>query len=247
VTKEHQNEDITIGKIRSVLDKSMARLNARYAAHQEVASSEGTPFSVSFLYTINAGGNGLDWQPLYDQIDRAMHDRQKGQELLTEARQEQNHEKMKTAAAMLLAADKDLVQEDRFVTIEVAISRENPPVLMFQKGLPDWILLENRARDLATSYLGHDCEISQIRRFGVSRHLFVLESELGEIVYVDPISNRVYDNQPEILSRTGNVRPEDMQDRLERIQSQWDEFLTEGINLELFSFEQMTDLTEKEE
>jgi len=98
---------------------------------------------------------------------------------------------MNRAGASLVEADRALTREDEFAYFELSTTTQRPPVLMFQRGLPDWLILRRYALRLAREETRKRCRLMAIRRFGFGRCIFVCNTEDGRSVFVDANEGKV--------------------------------------------------------
>lgn len=241
-------ERIPIDQIRNILDKSMAALNGRYVDHQEIVTGMDTTPTVSFLYTLDGEGSLTDSDSIRVTINSVLQKREQAKALMAQALDQGDEPKVNAAGALLVAADRDLVREDEFATIEVATAKDMAPVQMFQKGLPDWMILRETALGLANQHFGQNSSVQELRRAGFGRFIFVCKSDSESLIYVDAREGKVYTQEAVVVQyqrRRVRRSENERRARSERIRRQWHEFLKEGIDVTIFSLDDLEDLSKR--
>ncbi len=241
---------ISLESIRKVLDPSMAAVGAAYVTHQAIAHSGMAP-SLSFVYSIQTnrpGANPPTKQALILAAGKALGTRVGAKRLLEEGQREGNADKMRNAAQALVAGDREATRVDSFLSVEIGTTNSVPPVMMFQQGLPDWIVHWADAASLAAEALGSNPYLTEISSAGPGAGLvYAFERSDGQRAYVDVRSRQVYAHR-EASPGTGARRPlsdQELNERQVRIQQQWEEFLSSGIDMKQFSLEGLIDLSKQ--
>lgn len=234
--------------IRSVLDKSMKDISSVYVGHQMLSSADSSQNVVSFVYRAEAAEMKTLAQ-LSQSIISAKEKQVEGKELMEAARNEGDHEKMLTAARLQVDGDRELYKEDSYTTIEISTTKDAPPVLMYQKGLPDWLVQSPHAEALASSRLSGPLVLMEITRHTLGGLLiFQYADSNGNEVYIDPRGDAIYSHREPVIVNQNNVRTQNAtpdSDRANRIADQWNEFLEDGIDFQRFSLNDLEDLSQR--
>lgn len=241
------SSNVSLQEIRVALDKSLGGKGLGYVGHMELSRGPNAPSTFSFIYGSNTDGR-VELNALYDVVDEAQRQIEEGQTLMEEARKDENREEVHRAAKLLVEGDKSLVQEERFVTIETATKKDQPPILVYHKGLPDWLILRGKALDLAEQYLLGPVDVREVRKYQFASCIFVCEGNGGEVVYVVPNENEVFAESElvETPQPTRRSSQEEEEARSERVQAQWEEFLGAGFDVDtLFSVSDLRDLSQE--
>lgn len=233
-------------QIRSLVDNSMAGINGLYKGHQEIKDSKGHISSYSFFYAV---GLNEDMGHIYQTVRNAEVKRKEGQQLLAEARAEADEAKLQAAAKLLVQGDRELTREKDYATVSIAATTDQPPLLSFQYGLPDWVIMLDSAVELAQGKSGEECVLKEIRQQGIFGVIFVLETKNGRILYSDPKQGMVFTEMREVTGKKKESRSNVSEDeaRNRRIRAQWVEFLERGFDPKIFTLNNLTDLSKKEE
>jgi hypothetical protein len=165
-------------------------------------------------------------------------------ELIRRARETKNDDELKLAALMKVEADREIAQDGTFMTIETSMTTNDPPVLMFSQGLPEWMMYQDTALSLAKSCLGEDVHLVETARSVPGAPImFTFSDSAGKQIYVNPVSRKVFAERKQTSnqSQTAQSRPDN--GRAGRVRAQWNVFLTDGIDINQFSVAGLTDLS----
>ena len=122
-----------------------------------------------------------------------------------------------------------------------------PPVRMYQKGLPDWVVLKGKSDELARKHFEGEAFLRETRGTGFGRYMYVYEDRGGNRAFIDGRKGKVFtrceavDPTPHRSASTPNDR--ESAARALRIAEQWREFLESGIDLTAFSLNGLRDLS----
>lgn len=240
--------DTSFENVKRILDGSMAAQGATYFNHQEISTPGGSDNTVSFVYFRNPSGNVA--LPTVEEVTASAKSSENlriaGHSLMQQARQEQNNETAQRAAAMLVEADRQLTQEDRFYTVEVAKDTNLPPVVMFQPGLPEWLALKSKALSLAERHFGEPANVVGVERNVLGAEcIFVASNSRGETLFINGRSEKVFTGREQVASQRPprRVNPQEEAARIQRIQSQWQDFMANGFDLKSLSPDGLLDLS----
>ena len=235
---------ITIDSLRPVVDMAMSKMNAEYAAHQPMTAADGSTQSVSFVYWIRQEtSDPPSLAELTKRMSAAVMEQKEASRFLKDAINRNDQDAMRTAAAAQINASRTLAGEDSFVTIGLSLSTDYPPLLMFHKGLPDWLVFQEQARVLANSAVGSETTISAVMRASpLSTPILVFSNAVGRVAYVDIKSMKVNATPPRLVGRRAIQDDQSARDREARISSQWQEFFANGFNVAQFSLDGLTDV-----
>lgn len=237
---------VTLEDVKTLLDRSMGQIAAVYATHQGILSADGSTQAVSFIYWTNTNSIPPSLEQMIKDATEATAKRQEADYAMRLARQEDDKEAILRAARLQVQANRNLAREKEVVTTDISLSTNNPPVLMFHKGVPEWIVFADSAGHIASKHFGGDVNMAGIMRAGVGLPpVFVFTDNTGKMAYVDMSSKRVFDKPPSVIKRAVKTRNNTSVDRQKRIAYQWDEFLHSGIDMNQFSLDGLTDLSKR--
>jgi len=230
--------------VKLVLDNSLRMMDYAYLTHNTISMGPGEPEVVSFIYQSKESPLA-SFEELTAVIEKGHAKREEGGRLFAEAKAAQNATLMAKAAQMLVSGDRDIAQENRFYTIETGTSLTQPPVLVVHSGLPDWANHYAKAVDLAGEYIAKPARITRIVKKNILEHMFVVENDKQETVFVDPAQGKVYRHAEVVEERAQDDGLADLE-RQERIEAQWAGFVRHGISIEQdFSLADLEDLSRK--
>jgi hypothetical protein len=234
-------------QIQDKVDTSMAKIGGRYQGQQEIVDAEGNTVQYSFVYAIGEKTPDLTMEEIFDGVRHAEEKRAEGQRLLAEARVANDEGKLKKAAKLLVQGDKELTKENDYVFVCIAATADLPPLISYQRGLPDWVLTQNSAVKLAQEVSGEECRVIEVRTRGIIDNIFVIETESGRSLYVDPKREKVFTEAIEIeCNAKKRQRSEaEEEERNIRIQNQWEKFLSQGFDPNIFNLDDLIDLSKK--
>lgn len=237
---------VGIDILRAVLDKSMKDVSAAYVGHCVLSSPDASASVISFLYGKGTSGV-VSIDALAQSATNALAKQKTGMELMHQAQKEKDQDKMLAAARLQVAADREFVREDAFLTVEVSTDRAYPPVRSFQKGLPDWVIYREKAYMLAILHLADEPSLREFTRQGIDgATIFTYADRQGKEVYVDPRRGQVYAHRsimPPSAHRNEGTGTASVEATRVRIAKQWEEFLLNGIDFAQFSVEDLRDLS----
>ena len=239
---------ISIATLKDVLDRSMAKNGAVYVGHQLVSSPSNDGGIASFVYRDDES-LALSLDELAEISARASAKQDEGSRLMEEARREGDHDKMRAAARVQIDGDRELVQEDNYMTVELSTTKQNPPVLMFQRGLPDWVIYSHAGEALAAQALSGEGKLVEVTRsVPGAPTILVYEDSAGNTAYVDPMNGQLFTSRQLVPApeRSRNARDaEEMKERGTRVDQQWSEFLKDGIDMSQFSLDDLRDVSKE--
>jgi len=264
ISKPHQAERSTpvaqtvstppLEEIRPVVDASMEKVGGRHIGHQEIRDAQGHIIKRTFLYAIGEDTFDTDMgeetpdigiDEIYDNVHIAKAKRNEGQQLLEEARVEGDEAKLKTAAKLLVQANRELTGGSDYVTLNIAATTDLPPILSFQYGLPDSVIMLDSAIQIAQEESGEGCTLQEIRQHGMIGSIFVVKTQSGQTLYVDPQKNTVFTAVREVVvgDKENQLSTSEQEERTNRIHNQWAEFLEQGFDPNMFTLDDLTDLS----
>lgn len=234
-------------QIRSLVDNSMAEINGRYKGHQEIRDAQSRIINYSYFYSIGEKATIQNMEQIYQDVRNAEARRKDGRRLLAEAEAEADETKLKVAAKLLVQGDRELIREKDFATVSIAATTDQPPLLSFQYGLPDWVITHDSAVELGQEKSGEECTLKEIRQQGLIGVIFVLETQSGRTLYVDPKQGTVFTEMREVMGRQKENRrsASEEEERVGRINAQWKEFLERGFDPKIFTLSDLVDLSKK--
>lgn len=240
--------NVTISTLKQVLDRSMADDGAVYVGYQLLSSPTHDQGIASFVYR-DGESPALSLDELAEISDRSSDKQDEGRRLMEEARRDGDQDRMRAAARLQVDGDREFVQEDGYMTVELSTTMHEPPVLMFQRGLPDWVVYSRTGATLAEQSLSGELTLVEVTRsVPGSPTIFTYQDSLGATVYVDPINEQVFTSRqlvPAPRRSSDNRDATAMQERATRVGAQWDEFLRDGIDIGQFSLDDLRDLTKE--
>jgi hypothetical protein len=244
---KQKNEFPTFEEIKKALDSSVKKsLDGVYFEHQNIMDGKGKVCFYFFTYFIGKGQ-----LPSKEQLNEIIADaflkRSEGMDIKNRGWELQDAEIMRKGAKLLVESDKALTQEDRFATINVGASYEQPPICLFQKGLPSWVVFQGKAQELARQHLdSKNVKLSATLNHGIGRIMFRFEDETGKQVFVDGEAKRTYEHMTIAKLRANRPRnEEDERQRKERIGAQWNEFLQGETEFQQFDLSKLRDLSKQ--
>lgn len=232
-------------KIRTLVDTSMETIGGRYQGHQEIRDAQGHIVKYSFIYAIGEDTPDIGMDEIYDSVRIAKVKRNEGQRLLEEARVEDDEAKLKRAAKLLVQGDRELAGESDYLTLSIAATTDLPPILSFQYGLPDSVIMLDSAIQIAQEESGEECMLKEIRQQGMIGSIFVVETQSGQTLYVDPKKKIVFTGVREVVvgDKQSQLSASEQEERTNRIRNQWTEFLEQGFDPNMFTLDDLTDLS----
>lgn len=235
----------SLSQIRTLTDTSMEAIGGRYQGHQEIRDFQGHVIEYSLVYSIKDKAPDIEMDEIYDSIRIAKGKKNKGQQLLEEARVENDELKLKEAAKLLVQADKEIVKESEYVTLNISATTDLPPILSFHYGLPDSVIMLDSAIQIAQEESGEECILKEIRQQGVIGSIFVVETISGKTLYVDPRKKAVFTAVRELVvnDKKSHLSKSEQEERAKRIRNQWAEFLEQGFDPNMFTLDGLTDLS----
>jgi len=243
--------DNSIKNIKRIMDSSMALNGLTYYGHQEISTPNNRFNTISFIYIKNKyNTTNLPSLNEIEAVSKKSEDlRVKGNGLMKQAQEKDDNEMAQEAASMIVEADRLVSQEDRFYTIEIAKDTNLPPIVMVQPGLPEWIMMKNKALALAEEHFGEQAKIVAVERSTLGTHcIYIALNSKGDSIFIDARSGKVFSKRSVQSTNRFLQQNEDSQkekERAEGIKSQWQEFMRNGINIKDFSLEGLTDLSKQ--
>ena len=243
--------DNSIDNIKRILDSSMISNGFTYYIHHEISSPDNRLNTISFLY-FNNQNNKADLPSIKEMestFKKSEDLKVKGNNLMKQAQEKSDNEMAQEAASMMVEADRLISQEDKFYTIEIGKDTSTPPIVMVQQGLPEWIIMNNKALALAEEHFGERAKIVEIERTTLGTHcIYIALNSKGDSIYINAHSGKVFSKRT--LHSTNRIPQQNNdsqkeKERTERMKSQWQEFMRNGINIKDFSLEGLTDLSKQ--
>jgi hypothetical protein len=229
---------VSVSQLKRILDESMANASAYYVTHQTLSSGHPNDRRVAFVYAkqINGATNSAS---VLDEVMKnaklALKSREESIKMRAEATRLKDSASEREAARLMVEADRQLAKADQFLTVEMSQTTDRPPLLVYQAGLPSWLIYRQIAADLAKQYIGEepllDSVNSSLKGIGC---IYTFRNSRGQTVYVDPRGGRVFPNRNLVADSTSTSLTIDA-DRASRIRHQWEEFLTVGVSMDQFS------------
>ena len=237
--------DNSYQNVKKILDLSMANQGAEYFSHQEISAPDVHKNTISFVYFKSHDNKTI--MPSKDEIivvlKKSEEMRIKGQSLMKQAQENSDNEMAQKAANILVEADKQRSQEENFYTVEIAKDTSMPPIIMVQRGLSEWIKMMNKAQLLAEKHFG-----KQFRLVGVDRPtlgapcIFIMQNSKGDSIFIDARSDKIFSTRTRFSSQNFPRTNSQLNvERMSRIQSQWQDFMRNGIKLNDFSLDGLID------
>jgi hypothetical protein len=231
-----------------MLDLSMQRVGASYVGHQPILRYSDKAERLSFVYQKGDGTTGCTIQELAETAGRGLRGKIEGANRMSEARAQNSTNMIREAARLQVQANRDIYQTEQCFTVEMNSSTNAPPLTMFQKGIPEWLVYRQTAFTLASNYLlcaPQLVEVAQVAPF--SEAMFTFTDSAGRHVYVKPRSAQVFTNvtigaEP---ANTPRRSPDEKAAMQARISQQWTEFMQRGIDVNQFNLSDLTDLSKK--
>lgn len=221
--------EIPFTQLREVLDRGFEPLGAVYFGHATIQQPGTDQVRMSFVYWSK---NGEELAPTSEDLGRtgraALAMKAEGREWLAAALADGDEAQARQAARLLSESSRLLSQGDSFHTVEISPTTDRPPVLMYQRGAPDWLTHREAARELAQAELGEPVEVVATAQDTLGAPcVFVCRNSSGREVFVRPASGEVFSERRTVAgtSRLPAVDPE----RDERIRDQWKDFLGGGF------------------
>ena len=229
-----QSQDVPLETIKAILDRGMAKVSALYVGHQTITAPNGFT-TISFLYF--QGTSALTLNEVVKVATMAIKQREALRHDLAAARSSGNNAMFSAAAKRIVEADKAVVRESEFITIETSQVTNSPPIIMYQRGLPDWVAYREHALELASEKLSGALNIIEVNRsVPGAKEIVTCQNDQGANVYVDPRLGAVYTRMElvpsELPLRQHSAGAE--AERQARITAQWGEFMTTGVNVRQF-------------
>jgi hypothetical protein len=228
----------------------MKKLGAIYFIHQEISTPSSKNNTISFVYFMNQGINST--LPSLDEVTtaskRSDEMRIKGQNLMLQAQEQKNNEMAQKAARILVEADRQMTQEDRFLTVEVAKDINMPPIVMVYAGLPEWLSMKSKALALAEQHFGEPTNIACIDRISLGANcIFIAVNSQGDSAFIDARAGKIFTTRHPLPSQRPLQKndPTREKERAARIQAQWQDFLKNGFDPKALSLEGLVDLSKQ--
>ena len=238
---------ITFEALRAALDTAMSATNAVYAAHKPILAANGSTQSISFIYwTKGENQNPPTLVEIQARASIALNEQKAALLTLKEAIASNNQDAMHSAAQAQISASRSLAGEDVYFSIALSMSPDNPPLLMYHKGLPAWLAFQEQAKISASAAVGAELTLSSIIQASpLSPPVLLFTNASGQVAYVDVRSMAVHTTQPQVATTDTKRTGSDAAERESRIAAQWREFLADGFNISQFSFDGLTDLSKE--
>ena len=240
--------DNTFQNVKKIMDSSLIRDGLIYFKHQEI-STPGNHFNtISFIYFKSNTDHSPNINEIEDASTKSENLKIKGKSLMLNAQKIDDNEMAQEAARMMVEADRLESQEDRFYTFEIGKDTNMPPIVMVQPGLPEWIIMENKTVKLAEAYFKDQAKIIDVQRTTIGAPcIYTVVNSKMDSIYIEARSGKVLKKnllpiKNQAISKSSLFIKND---RSERIISQWQEFMKNGIKIEDFNLKGLIDLNKQ--
>lgn len=228
---ENSAYDIPFEELKSNLDERFLVAGAKYVTHAEIYAGDGSPPVLSLLYgKTNAFGEAPTEAEVIALCTEGLVQKRFNLKRLKQINAE-DQSKLLEASADLVSANAKIAQSGRLMEIQVSPFTNNPPVILFQKGAPEWLAYRELALEIARNDIGTNTAIVRIERAGLTGVLTYVCSSFSASVYVQPQVRGVFKERQMI-----GEAPEALNDpqRSTRIAAQWKLFRAHGVDVSQF-------------